>query len=116
MINNLPRSEQKQYTSAILQATAMICKEVKESKQIPFVCKNIMQAVIQHHMGVLANSIGTIELAARRADAYGVAILEGDEPATCRDKEISRAETLKRGKIAREEAAREAAAEMESER
>ena len=58
--------------SAWLQAEMLMRKYILDSVKIPAVCKNIMVQQISFEMTALRNAIGSIELAARRADAFGV--------------------------------------------
>jgi hypothetical protein len=58
--------------SAWLLSEQMMVRYVEDSVEVPAVCKNIMVRQIHFQMTALRQSIGAIELAARRADCYGV--------------------------------------------
>ena len=58
--------------NARAEARNIMIREVIHSKKIPAVCKNLMIENIQNHMHALGSALGCIELAARRAEAYGI--------------------------------------------
>lgn len=58
--------------SAYIEAEILLTNYIAKSNQYPFVCKNIAVIHIRKSMELLKNAIGSIELAARRADVHSV--------------------------------------------
>lgn len=64
--------------SAYIEAQNLLTAYIADAERYPFVCKNLAINHIKKSMEVLKNSIGGMELAARRADVHGVAVKQED--------------------------------------
>lgn len=69
--NQPEQPNRKLKQNARFAAQSMMIAEIKHSKKIPEVCKNLMIENVQSHIHALGNALGCIELAARRAVIHG---------------------------------------------
>ncbi|HDY66665.1 MAG TPA: hypothetical protein ENH85_02615 [Candidatus Scalindua sp.] len=58
--------------NARMIASNIIILEIRKSKKIPDICKELMIENVHNHMHSLGSALGCIELAARRADMHGI--------------------------------------------